>query len=200
MGRGSTWGTSPIEGSTHYGWKKASDPLWSLVALWSQQETTHPFHCEFPLEVPWCLMRFLFFSSWLQMAFAGGWSSLVLGNVSDCWSPPPPAVTLPPSEGGRPHQKSFWWWHLCPATDILVLVTDPLPGWNLSPHSVTNLVHNSYSLSLVLVSVWCNLFTKPWKVLKVLLTRSCAYGSLFSACDDRVWRGWMHSRLICSRG
>ena len=45
MGRGSTLGTSPIERSTHYGWKKASGP--PLVALWSQQETTLPFHCQF---------------------------------------------------------------------------------------------------------------------------------------------------------
>ena len=96
--------------------------------IWSEQEATYPFHCQFPL-VPWCLMRFLFFSSWLQMAFAGGWSSLVLGNVPDCWGPPPPAVTLPPSEGSRPHQKSFWWWHLGPATDILVFSDRPSFRW-----------------------------------------------------------------------
>ena len=60
------------------------------------------------LEVCWCLMRFLFFISGLQMAFAGGWSSFVLGSISDCRSPPAPAVAHPPSEEDRPHQKSFW--------------------------------------------------------------------------------------------
>ena len=153
--------------------------------IWSEQEATYPFHCQFPL-VPWCLMRFLFFSSWLQMAFAGGWSSLVLGNVPDCWGPPPPAVTLPPSEGSRPHQKSFWWWHLGPATDILVFSDRPSFRWLKLVSTLcysTNLVHISYSLSLVLVSVWCNLLTRFWKVL---LIRSCAHGSLFWACD-RVW-------------
>ena len=156
--RGWTWGTFSFRGATRYSWKNASDPLWSLVALWSQQETTHPFHCQFLLEVCWCLMIFVFFYSWLHMAFAGGWSSLVLGSISDCWNPPAPAVSQP-SEGGRPHQKSFWWWHVGPATDILVLITDPLyGGLNLFPHSVTNLVRISHSFCfiVVLVSVWHN--------------------------------------------
>ena len=53
----------------------------------------------------------------------------------------------------------FWWWHVGPATDKLVLATDPLHGgWNLSPHSITDLVGISYSFCIivVLVSVWRN--------------------------------------------
>ena len=153
-----------LEGSTHYCWKKASDPLWSLVALWSLQEITHPFQFQFPLEVRWCLMRFLFFISWVQMAFAGGWSSLGLGSISDCWSAPPTCCRSS-FWRGQASSEIIWWWHVDPATDILVWITDPLyGGLNLFPHSVTNLVRisNSFCFIVVLVSVWHN---PPHKIM-----------------------------------
>ena len=170
-------------------------------------------------------MRLVFFYSWLHMAFAGGWSSLVLGSISDCWNPPAPAVSQP-SKGGRPHQKSFWWWQLGRATDILVLITDPLyGGWNLFPYSVTNLVRMSHSFFfiVVLVSVWHN---PPRKIMCSLeacfhilhtswdtLIEFCSWTVSHYQVNSGRWAslpkkhviwcdicGWMHSHLICSWG
>ena len=134
-------------------------------STWSQQETTFPFFsCQYPLEVSCCLKRFLLLCFWL-IAFLVVGLPCVQGNVSDCWSPPPDLVSL--TQGGRPHQKSFWWWHLGPATDILVFSDRPFSKWL---KLVTNLfqISHSFGVSVVLVSVWCNLLTSscaPWELV-----------------------------------